>query len=195
MTNRSTLVQFRNVLAKRPAARDHAPSAVKAIDALVLTAWRNVIAALPERSVELESLYQLNLVRFDTRGLQALLGVPEKRRLATALRSAGLRTSASGPLVGLGELRRERTNCIPYEVWTVRGAVAAWSVASRLGLSVLTAAEFGASLPLSRMHSNHFPGRGSVAISEPSDMSAYATAAEKAFGVRSRQEEVRPSHD
>src|SRR5689334_13071876 len=117
MNDRSAISQFRNTLAKRPSARDHGPSATQAIDALVLTAWKSVITALPERSDELALLYQTNLVKFDTPGLQSLLGVSEKRRLAIILRGAGLRTPASGPLVGLGELRRERTNCIPYEVW------------------------------------------------------------------------------
>jgi len=130
----------------RRTGREQEPLVAKEADALLLDAWIKVLEALPQHSRDLESLYEANPVQFNIRALDKLLGVSEKGRLATALRCAGLRTVALGPLVGLGELRRGRMDCTPYEVWTIRGAVAAWSVASRLGYSRLSARELGETL-------------------------------------------------
>jgi hypothetical protein len=106
--------------------------------------WIALIRALPERTVELAELYEQNPMCFDMRGLDNLLGVTRRGKLSNALRYAGFRDSASGPLPELGGLQLR--NCASLERWTIRGAVAAWHVATSARLSNLTARELGESL-------------------------------------------------
>jgi hypothetical protein len=107
-------------------------------------AWIALMRALPERTVELAGLYEQNPMCFDMRGLDNLLGVTRRGKLSNALRYAGFRESASGPLPELGGLQLR--NCASLEIWTIRGAVAAWHVATSARLSNLSARELGESL-------------------------------------------------
>ena len=105
------------------------------------SAWIAILHALPDRKAELVALYEGNAARFSVRALDRLLDIPRKGLLANALRRAGYRESASGPLPELGALRRD--HYASSEVWTTRGAVAAWHVARYRGLTTITARELG----------------------------------------------------
>src|SRR5690348_1037933 len=109
--------------------------------ATLQAAWMTVMQALPDRKAELAALYEANAPRFSMRALDKLLGVPRKGLLASALRRAGYRDIASGPLPELGALRLD--HYASSEVWTTRGAVAAWHVARDRNLTTITARELG----------------------------------------------------
>lgn len=107
------------------------------LDALLWSAWGEILRAAPDRQAELTALFEQNPLRYDIRTLEALLGIAQKRRLAVALRGAGLRRGNSGPMPGFGVLRSKGIWYVPAELWSIRGAVAAWRVARISGLSAV----------------------------------------------------------
>ena len=115
-------------------------------DRLLHCAWQDVMRAALHHAVSLRALYQENPVLFNIRELEGLLGITRKGQLATALRLAGVRNAASGPVAGLGVLRQGGISFMPYEVYTVRGAVVAWHLMRMRGPCSLTAEAFAYAL-------------------------------------------------
>ncbi|MEO8630846.1 MAG: hypothetical protein ABI612_22530 [Betaproteobacteria bacterium] len=101
--------------------------------------WQDVLRSAPSHHATLTESYQKNSILFNVRELEILLGVTRKGQLATALRLAGVRSVEAGPVDGFGELRQGGISFMPYEMYTIRGAVIAWYVMQSRGFSAVTA--------------------------------------------------------
>ena len=122
-------------------------------------AWDEILGSSPSHSTALSTLYEVNAACFDIHALNTLLGITRTRTLSVALRTAGLRKSYGGPIVGFGEIRQARRSFAPYDLWTIHGAVAAWHVARERKLSIVTARRLGEALLAAsgQVHLNNDP--------------------------------------